>query len=172
MSSFLNPEEVLKQLDLRDDMVAADFGCGSGGWVIPLAKKLTAGRVYAIDILNEPLSVLKTKTEASKLVNIKPILADVENVKELLDNSCDLVLMTNLLFQCTDKKKVISEGKRVLKNNGLILIVDWRQGTRLGPQENYVSPAEIKKIAQELDLKIEREFDIEPYHYGIILKKE
>ncbi|GAH20696.1 unnamed protein product, partial [marine sediment metagenome] len=40
---FLNPSEVLKQLKLKKDMIAADFGCGSGGWALPLAKKLEEG---------------------------------------------------------------------------------------------------------------------------------
>ena len=61
MEGFLNPSEVLESLELRKDMIAADFGCGSGGWVIPLAKKLEEGKVFAIDILEEPLSALRAK---------------------------------------------------------------------------------------------------------------
>ena len=48
--TFLNPQEVLNHLELEGDMVAADFGSGSGGWAIPLAKRLKFGKVYAIDI--------------------------------------------------------------------------------------------------------------------------
>mgnify|MGYP001611054209 FL=1 len=55
MNNFLNPTEILRQLELKKDMVACDFGSGSGGWAIPLAKILEEGRVYAIDILEEPL---------------------------------------------------------------------------------------------------------------------
>ncbi|PIP24588.1 MAG: hypothetical protein COX33_01180, partial [Candidatus Nealsonbacteria bacterium CG23_combo_of_CG06-09_8_20_14_all_36_125] len=53
LMEFLNPSEVLKQLNLKKNMVAADFGSGSGGWAFPLAKKLEEGKVYAIDILEE-----------------------------------------------------------------------------------------------------------------------
>ena len=45
MISFLNPEEVLDELDLRSDMVAAEFGCGSGGFAFPLARRLDEGLV-------------------------------------------------------------------------------------------------------------------------------
>ena len=75
---FLNPEEVLKKLDLKEDMVACDFGSGSGGWALPLARILTEGKDYAIDILEEPLSALKGKAETSRIQNIKTIQSDVE----------------------------------------------------------------------------------------------
>jgi len=172
MPEFLNPEKVLSQLNLREDMIAADFGCGAGGWAIPLAKKLSAGLVYAVDILSEPLSVLKSKAQLAKVSNIRTILADVSNIKEILERTCDLVLMTNLLFQCEDKKKVLEEGKRVLKDNGLILVVDWKKEARLNSEQPYVAPEEIKKLAQEIGLQVAQELDISPSHYAIILKKE
>ena len=45
MKEFLNPNKVLKQLKLKPDMVGADFGSGSGGWVIPLAQELEDGKI-------------------------------------------------------------------------------------------------------------------------------
>src|SRR4030042_602922 len=115
MEGFLNPEEVLKQLKLKEGMTAADFGCGSGGWVIPLAKKIEGGKVYAIDILEEPLSALRAKIKLEKIINVETILAFIEQGVDIFEGSCDLVLMTNLLFEAEDKKKVLEEGKRLLK---------------------------------------------------------
>ena len=69
-SEFLNPKEVLQTIPLKQDMVACDLGCGSGGWAIPLAKTLNKGIVYAVDILEEALSALGGKVEIEKLVNI------------------------------------------------------------------------------------------------------
>ena len=40
----------------------------------------------------------------------------------------------------------------------------------LGPKEK-VSAEEIKKIAEELGLKLEKEFEAGPYHFGLILVK-
>ena len=152
-------------------MVAADFGSGSGGWAIPLAKKLEEGKVYAIDILEEPLSALRAKTKLEKIFNIETIKSDVEKGSKLFNESCDFVLMTNLLFQCEDKKKVIEEGKRVLKPGGKILVVDWKLDASLGPKESRVSAEEVKKIAEEIDLKLEKEFEAGSYHYGLVFLK-
>ena len=168
---FLNPSEVLKQLNLKKNMVAADFGSGSGGWAFPLAKKLEEGKVYAIDILEEPLSALRAKSKLEKIFNIETIKSNVEKGSKLFSESCDLVLMTNLLFECEDKKKVIEEGKRVLKPGGKILVVDWKLDAPLGPKKSRVSAEEVKKIAEEIDLKLEKEFEAGSYHYGLLFSK-
>ena len=68
MPKFVDPIEVLNKLDLRDDMVVADFGCGSGGWVIPLAKRLEQGIIYAIDLQEEMLSALESKLDRKSVV--------------------------------------------------------------------------------------------------------
>jgi len=171
MEGFLNPNKVLREVRLRRNMIAVDFGCGSGGWVIPLAKELEEGKVLAVDILQEPLSALKAKAKLEKVSNIEIVSADIEKGTELFDNSADLVLMTNLLFQCQDQKKVLEEGKRILKKGGKILVVDWELDSPLGPKEGRVSSEEIKKISQSLGLKLKREFKASNYHYGLIFER-
>jgi len=170
MTGFLNPNEVLKNLELDKDMVCADFGCGSGGWAIPLAKKLEEGKVFAIDILDEALSALRAKIKLEKILNIEIVKSDIEKTSRLLKNSCDLVLMTNLLFEVADIKNVLEEGKRVLKAGGKILVVDWKKDAALGPKEK-ISPKKVKEIAKELDLELEKEFEAGIYHYGLIFVK-
>ncbi|MBZ9578309.1 class I SAM-dependent methyltransferase [Patescibacteria group bacterium] len=170
---FLNPQEVLNQLELEGDMIAADFGSGSGGWAIPLAKRLKFGRVYAIDILEEPLSALKSKGEIERVFNIETVRSNVEAKQgsKLADSFCDLVLITNLLFEAKDKKIIMDEAKRALKKKGKILVVDWFPEAPLGPKEGRVSAADVKKIAQDLNLKLEKEFKAGAYHYGLIFIK-
>jgi len=171
MEGFLNPKKVLREIRLRRNMIAVDFGCGSGGWVIPLAKELEEGRVLAVDILQEPLSALKAKAKLERVSNVEIVSADIEKGTELFDNSADLVLMTNLLFQCQDRKRVLEEGKRILKKGGKILVVDWEIDSPLGPKEGRVSSEEIKKISQSLGLKLKREFKASNYHYGLIFER-
>lgn len=169
---FLNPSEILKQLELWEDMKAADFGSGSGGWVIPLAKILEDGKVYAIDILDEPLSALKAKMRLEKISNVIPLLANVEKgVSQIFEESLDLVLMTNLLFECEDKKAVLNEGKRLLKKGGRILVVDWKRDAPLAPKAGTINQEEVKALAQEFGLAVEKELDAGAYHFGLVLVK-
>lgn len=187
---FLNPAEILKEIKLEKDMTAADFGCGSGGWALPLAKILEDGHVFAIDILEEPLSALRSKAKLEKIANVDAIKADVEKGTSLLSDSCDLVLMTNLLFQVrttpehltpdvssltsgvdSGVKRVLEEGKRVLKQGGEILLVDWKPESPLGPKQGRVSMEEVKNLAKDANLKLEQEFSAGNYHYALVFKK-
>jgi ubiquinone/menaquinone biosynthesis C-methylase UbiE len=173
VSEFLKPIEILNKLKLRKNLLAADFGSGSGGWAIPLAKILEDGTVYAIDILEEPLSALRGRMNLEKIRNIRIIRSNIENKQgsTLPNDSVDLVLMTNLLFQCENKKNVLEEGKRVLKKGGRLLVVDWARDNPLTEEIEYVSFDQIKEIARELDLKLEKEFEAGIYHQGLIFKK-
>lgn len=170
MPEFLDPEKVLKNLNLNGEEIACDFGCGSGGWAIPLARILKKGKVIAIDILEEPLSALASKMKLERIENIELRRANVEKGVPILSNFCDLVLMTNLLFEVDDIEAVLKEGKRILKKGGKILIVDWKKEAPFGP-ENKVLPEKIKEIAKKLDLSLKEEFEAGDYHWALVLEK-
>ncbi len=170
---FLNPQEVIKKhLKPASSMTAADFGCGAGGWVIPLARVLNEGKVYAIDLLEEPLSALRSKLRTNKLFNVEIIKADVEKtIVRLLANSVDIVLMTNLLFQVKKKTEVFSEARRVLKPGGKILVVDWNEDMAI-THVDYIAPEEVKELAQAAGFVLIDEFDAGGFHYGLIFEKQ
>jgi len=174
MEGFLNPPEILGNIALKENMIVADFGCGSGGWVLPLAKRLgEESRIYAIDVLVEPLSALKGKADSEQITNIILLRADVESEagSKVPENSCDLVLLTNLLFQVQNKERTILGAKKVLKPGGKILIVDWDKSSPFGPKEAGISPEQAKKLAQEAELKVLQEFRAGIYHWALVLEK-
>lgn len=173
MVSFINPEEVLDQLKLKTGMTAADFGCGSGGFAIPLAKRLEDGLVYALDIQKEPLSALKSRALTENLTNIRFIRCDLEESKgsTLTDFSIDLVLIVNTLFQMENKGVIISEAERILKKSGKLLIIDWLPQASQGPMEGRISSNEVKKITKGYGFKLEKELEAGKYHYGLVFEK-
>ena len=171
--SFLNPEEILDGFELSPNTVAAEFGCGSGGFAIPLAKRLDEGLVYAIDIQESPLSALKSRALLENIINIKIIRSDLEKPKgsTLTQDSLDLVFIPNVLFQTKDKDAIISEAERVLKSKGKLVVIDWSPEATQGPVEGRVSPEEVKDITKDSGLKLEKEFEAGKYHYGLVFVK-
>lgn len=172
MPSFIDPNEVLNQLGLGKEMIAADFGCGSGGWVLPLAEIVEKGKVFAVDVQAEPLSALAGKAKAKKLKNIQTILGDVEKGGlKIPDNFCDWVLITNLLFQAQDKLAVFREAKRVLKPQGKALVVDWQADAALGPKTPVPSRETVRELGKQAGFAIEKEFLAGDYHYALVFTK-
>lgn len=173
MVGFLDPENVLKELELKEDMVVAEFGCGSGNFAIPLAKKLKEGKVYGLDIQEEPLSALKGRAQLEAISNIETIRCNLEEEggSTLPDGFLDLVLIPNVLFQIEDKKIMMGEAVRILKKNGKILVADWKEDSSFGPKEGRIPAKEVKKIAKELGLRLEKEFKPGIFHWGLIFEK-
>ena len=153
-------------------MIAADFGCGSGGWTIPLAKRLENGKVFAVDIKEEAFSALKSKARLQGVSNIREIKGNLEEgVLELRSSMFDLVLMTDLLFQLDGKDKVFKEANRVLKPKGMVLVVDWKPNTPFGPKNGCVGADEVKSIAGQAGFSLEKELKAGDYHYALLFVK-
>jgi ubiquinone/menaquinone biosynthesis C-methylase UbiE len=170
---FINPKQILSEhLQLKRNMLAADFGCGSGEWAIALAQALENGKVYAIDLLDEPLSSVRSKARINHLENIEVVKSDVEKlIPRLLANSLDLVLMSNLLFQVNDRKEIFGEANRVLKTGGKVLAIDWKKDARMGPSQK-ISADEVKQLAREAGFAIVSEFPAGNFHFGIVFEKK
>ena len=174
MISFLEPEKVIGQLDIKQDYRAAEFGCGMGGFSIALAKRLSQGMVYAIDIQEEPLSALLGKAKAEGLPNIKIIKSDLEEPRgsTLQDDFLDLVLVTNILFQSENKENLLKEAKRIIKPKGKVLVVDWRPGSPFGPDKGRISLEEVRQIMMpKLDMKLVKELEAGTYHWAAVFQK-
>ncbi len=173
MEPFLNPPQVLAQLEYHKRMVAADFGSGSGGWALPLAKILEDGKVYAIDLLPAPLSALKSRLTAEKILNIEIVCSNIEekNGSKLKNESVDLVLMTNFLFQVEKKDLVFEEAKRILRAKGKILVVDWKNDSVLGPENGRFPAEKAKEVAKAHGFVLENEFSAGKSHYALVFTK-
>jgi len=174
MNGFLNPEEILDQLEIKDSMFACEFGCGAGLFTIALAKRLKTGKVYGLDIQEEKLSFLKSKAFLDGVTNIETILCDLEAPKgsKFQHNFLDIVLIPNVLFQAEKKDAIIEEAKRILKPGGQLLIIDWAKIAPIGPKQGLISAEDVKKTAEKLGLKLKKEFPASAYHYGLLFTKE
>jgi len=154
-------------------MLAAEFGCGSAAFTIALAKKLSKGRVYALDIQEEKLSALKGSTAKQNFSNVLTVLCDLEapNGSTLQADSMDVVLIPNVLFQAENKHAIIEEAKRVLKLGGQLLVIDWSKEGPFSPKAGMIHSDEVKKIADVLGVTFKKEFAAGDYHYALLFTK-
>jgi len=169
---FLNPKQTIDNLDfLEPNMIALDVGSGSGGFTIPLSRKLEDGKVYAVDIQEEPLSALRSKLDGERIYNVELVLADIQKGVRIADNKIDFVILSNVLFEIEDKEAVFKEVKRVLKDEGHLLVIDWKESSKIGAKELVISKEEIQLKLEELGFKLEKDFNLGNYHFGLIFRK-
>jgi ubiquinone/menaquinone biosynthesis C-methylase UbiE len=173
---FSAPEKNIEQLALPDNKIVADFGAGSGAYTIAAAKAMHGtGTVYAIDVQKDLLTRLQNTCTAEHLGNVSFIWGNMETPggTKLRDGSCDVVILSNTLFQVPDKKSVIEEAKRVLRAGGSLLIVDWTASfNNMGPTQEQVFPeAAARTLAEGAGFHFERSINAGNFHYGLVMKR-
>lgn len=173
---FLNPQKIIESLSIvREGMKIADFGCGHGYFTLPLARKVGKnGKVFALDILSEALEAVTSQMKINGIENIEVKRCNLEKERgsRLEDSSCDVVLISNLLFQTEEDDKIIKEAKRILKKGGKVIFIDWRPDVPLGPVGKRVKPEEAVGLFERENFKKERDFFTDHYHYGMVFTKD
>jgi len=175
MSSIFNPGEILDKIEVGAGIVSADFGCGSGYFVMELAKRVgEKGKVFAIDVVPQALESVRSLAKMKGFFNIETRWANLEKTSTLENESCDLIIASNLFFQ-VDKKfwdNIIEEIYKVLKVGGRVLVIDWDSKSVLGPpKENRVGSDFIKDLFSE-KFKVDKKIDISESHWGLIFTKK
>jgi ubiquinone/menaquinone biosynthesis C-methylase UbiE len=172
-TKFLSPVEVFRQVNLKEGEVAADFGCASGHFVFSAAKIVKdKGKVFAVDVQKTILSFLKKSISRRGFKNIKLIWANLEKPKatKIPKNSVDLVLISSTLHQVKDKKAVLLEAKRILKEKGRLLIIDWKPNApSFGPPASLrLNEEHLKKEVQNAGFESTKELKVGAYHFGFL----
>lgn len=174
-TSFAHPPRAVSALGIEPGMHIADFGAGSGAYVLALAEALlSSGTVYAIDIQKDLLRRIKNHADAKGYTNVEIIWADLEQEGgSKLAETIDLVLISNLLFQLDDHAAVVREATRILKSGGRLAIIDWTDSFGgMGPAKDAVVTQEkAYELARSAGLVFVKEFSAGSHHYGLIFSK-
>lgn len=173
---FSDPNKNIEHFGLRSGMMVADFGSGSGFYTLASAQAVgPEGKVFSIDIQKALLSKVKDEANRRGLFNVEIIWGDIEEAggTRLRNESLDYVILSNILFQVSDREAVVKEAARILKKGGFSAVIDWTDSFGgLGPRPENVFPAETaKEIFQKNGFTIEKEFDAGEHHYGFITRK-
>lgn len=177
VKKFAHPARNTAALGIQPGMKVADFGSGSGAYVLAIAEALCgSGHVYAIDVQRDLLRRTRNESQKRRFKNVEIIWGDLERMggSKIADGALDMVLISNLLFQVMDKDVVIEEARRILKPQGRIAIIDWSdsfEGT--GPiEQDVVSKETALSLAAKAGLELTKEFSAGAHHYGLVFLKK
>jgi len=174
-TQFLNPDEIIKQIGLKPGAQVGDLGCGTGYMSFAGSRFIgEKGRIFAVDVQKYVLEQVKKEAQMENLANITTIWSDLEiaGATDVAEHSLDMVFFVNVLFQVQNKQAIFTEAKRLLKQDGKVLVVEWKPGDMsIGPDaDKRVDLANIRQIAQTSALSEEKEINAGKYHFGILFK--
>jgi len=124
LRDLVNPrQDILKEAGIKPGFQVLDFGCGPGGYILPLAT-LTgpSGKIYALDINPNAIQTVKSLASKHQLTNVATILSD--SATGLPDGSIDVVLLYDILHALKKPDDILAELHRVLKADGTLSVRD------------------------------------------------
>ncbi len=171
---FISPIEIIQNLDLKEGMKVADCGSGTGAYVFPISGIVGAGgKVYAIDKDINILDKINREAEKGKIENIDTILGNLEEKIPIPEEECDFIILSNVLSEVHNLERVILEIKRILKDNGQVLIIDWKNNN-LGlniKRRGLIEEEKLVAILANNNLEIKKHIPAGDYHYAFLVEK-
>ena len=174
---FITPEETISYFGIAEGMRIADLGCGTGSYTIPMALRIRgAGKVYAIEVQKELLERMTRDALTKHLTNIEPIWWTIEHHggTKLADQSIDVALLSNVLFQVEDRIGCMKELMRIVKHDGHVVVIDWSESfNSMGPIADHVlNRPTAEALFTQYGFTLDRDFPAGSHHYGLIFKKK
>jgi ubiquinone/menaquinone biosynthesis C-methylase UbiE len=125
----LIPKDTLRRIGLKDGDVFCDVGAGTGIFTFAAAE-ITNNKIYAVEISNEMLGVLRGRAEEKKLENV----ITVNGIQAMPEASCNVILLCTVLHEVPDVQNMMNEIKRILTKDGVLSVIEFhKRKTPMGP---------------------------------------
>lgn len=173
-SILLDAEKILSRLKIAEGMCVGELGCGGRGHFVFPALRLVGskGKVYAVDIIKSVLAAIEHEAREQHWLNVVTVWSDLEVVgaANIPSHILDRATIINMLFQAKNHEAVFEEARRLLKPDGLLLVVDWNQASApFGPALEYRLPKEtVVSLAESRRFALADDFVAGPHHYGLL----
>jgi len=174
-----DPESVVLSLGVEPGMVVLDLCCGDGYFTAPLAR-IVEGKVYGVDIDPAMLDLTRAEVERIGTTVLDLICADARDLRDLLTEKVDYVLIANTFHGVPEKTAMTRAVAAVLCPGGRFAIVNWhplpREKTvvldkpRGSKTEMRMSPDDVRVILESAGFTLERVVELPPFHYGAIFR--
>jgi ubiquinone/menaquinone biosynthesis C-methylase UbiE len=156
----LNPIDTLNKIGMKANDAICDIGAGSGIFTIPAAR-ITTNKVYALEISDEMLSIIKEKANTEGINNIELVKVNDNNLN-MEDGSIDIAIMVTVLHEIDQPTELLKEVKRILKDNGKIAVIEFhKRETPMGPPvEHRMYKEDVIKYLKAIDYIVQKDFDL------------
>lgn len=166
---ILPPTRILKSFGLKKGMKIADIGAGTGYFLIPAARIVgQEGKAYGVDVSKEMLRILSSKHLPKNTV----IVHSKDGYSfDLPSLEVDFVIASAILHE-NDYDRFLREVRRILKQHGKLLIIEWKKTSRFGPPlEEKLDQDEVIRMLGKHRMRVVSSRDLNARYYAILSEK-
>ena len=116
---------LVKHLPVAEDSVVADIGAGTGYFSFPVARRVPKGKVLAVDIQPEMLTLLRSRGRELGISNVEPVLGTITD-PGLASASVDVAFIVDAYHEFSHPLEMGRALFDALRPNGTLVLVEYR----------------------------------------------
>ena len=163
---------LIAALPLESDAVVADIGAGTGYFAFPIAQRIPAGRVLAVDIQQEMLDIIEARKIEKRVQNVDTVLS-TPNDTRLPENQVDLILIVDAYHEFSDPLAMGQSMARALKPGGRLVLIEYRKEDPTVPIKplHKMTEAQARREMAAIGLEFERNDHFLPQQHFLVFVK-
>ncbi len=129
-------DERVQTFGIQLGMTVVDYGCGPGRYALRYAKLVgDVGKVYAVDIQELAVEMVRQKAEQLHMKNMDFLLAKGYD-SGVPDHAADIVTALDMFFSVPDPVAFLKEIHRITNLNGVLVIDEGHQSRESSKTQN------------------------------------
>ncbi len=169
------PAKLIEALAVKDGMVVADVGAGSGYHAFRLAPLVgDKGKVLAVDIQQEMLDLMTTRAKKEKVTNVETVLGTDKDPK-LPEGKVDLIYLVDVYHEFEHPYEMTEKLVAALKPGGRLVFVEFRMEDAKVPIKLVHKMSErqvIKEMGEFPLMEHTKTYDKLPWQHAVIFTKK
>jgi len=169
------PTKLIKALNVKEGMVIADVGAGSGYHTFRLAPLVgEQGKILAVDIQQEMLDLMKKKADKQGVKNVE-LVKGTEQDPKLPAAGVDLIILVDVYHEFSHPYEMSEKMVAALKPGGRIAFVEFRLEDDAVPIKSVHKMSErqvILEMAEFADMEHEKTIGTLPWQHIVLFRKK
>ncbi|MGG7145788.1 class I SAM-dependent methyltransferase [Clostridium butyricum] len=125
--NLIDLDVIIEKLNLPSNSIIVDIGIGTGIFSENFLTKLPDSKCFGFDISENMIEWVNKNRKDALNGRLSATIMN-ENHIPLAENTADFVFMITVHHELKEPVKLLRDIKRILNDNGKLLICDWKEG--------------------------------------------